>query len=52
MSSETLHVPRDVLSQEARLLHNAISAEIIARRGASLSAVNVCSSGAFADGTD
>ena len=25
MSSETLHVPRDVLSQEARLLHNAIT---------------------------
>src|SRR3954464_9815797 len=24
MSSENLHVPRDVLSQEARLLHNAI----------------------------
>ena len=25
MSSENLHVPRDVLSQEARLLHNAIT---------------------------
>jgi len=25
MSSETLHVPRDLLSQEARLLHNAIT---------------------------
>ena len=25
MSSENLHVPREVLSQEARLLHNAIT---------------------------
>jgi hypothetical protein len=25
MSSENLHVPRDVLSQEARLLHYAIT---------------------------
>jgi uncharacterized protein len=25
MSSETLHVPRELLSQEARLLHNAIT---------------------------
>ena len=25
MSSENLHVPREILSQEARLLHNAIT---------------------------
>lgn len=28
MSSETLRVPREVLSQEARLLHNAITSLI------------------------